>query len=415
MLQRLGFPAIGDNRRFVTALLVDAVGSGVFLPVSILYFLAATPLSLVMIGLALSVASALQLPMAPLLGWLVDTVGAKRMLLAANALEAVGFVGYVFANSFVSVLVAAAFVQIGVTAFWGSYSPMVASISAESERERWFGFLGAARNVSFAVGGLVAALAITIGTVAAYTAVVVVNASSYVGAFLLLLAVPVRRPPGPSTTASAGSGEGWGQVLRDRGYLLLVVTNFTFALAALSLNVAMPVYFTHTLGLPGWVAGLAFTVNTVLIGLAQGLVVTAMGGGVRARMVAIGSLLYGTSFAVLLGASWVGVVAGVVVVLLGIVLYTGGEMVSGPVLTALSTDAAAAHLRGRYISLYQMSWTLAMTVAPVLLTWLLDRGAEALWSVMIASSVVGVVLAGVLRRVLPRAATAVPVTPASTA
>lgn len=408
MLQRLGFPAIGENRRFVTAIVVDAVGSGVFLPISLLYFLAATPLSLVTIGLALSVASALQLPMAPLLGWLVDAVGAKRVLLAANAFEAIGFVGYVFAGSFVTVLVPAALVQIGVTAFWGSYSPTVAAISSEDERERWFGFLSALRNASLAIGGLVAAIAISVGTVTAFTVVVILNATSYVAAFLLVLGVPVRQVAHSVVEHAMGQPSGWTRVVRDRGYLLLVVTNFTYALAAMSLNVAMPVYFTRTLGLPGWVAGIVFTLNTVVIGGFQGLVVTAMGGSVRARMVALGSLFYALSFVVYLGANWVGVAAGVVVVLVATVVYTGGEMVAGPVLTALSTDAAPAHLRGRYVSLYQMSWTVAMTVAPVTLTWLLERGATALWSVMIASSAVGIVLAGVLRRVLPRAATPVP-------
>src|SRR4051794_23185043 len=99
VLQRLGFPAVGRHRRFVVAIVVDALGSGVFLPVSILYFLATTDLSLVRIGLALSIASAIQLPFGPLVGGLVDRYGAKRVLLVANALEAVGFIGYVFAES----------------------------------------------------------------------------------------------------------------------------------------------------------------------------------------------------------------------------------------------------------------------------------------------------------------------------
>lgn len=169
MLQRLGFPVIGAHRRFVTAIAVDAIGSGVFMPISILYFLSSTSLSLVHIGLALSIASALQLPFAPMLGGLVDRIGAKQVLLAANVVQALGFIGYVFADSFGSVLAAAAVVQLGQTAFWGAFSPLVATISEPGERERWFGFLGALRNASFAIGGLVAALAITVGTTTAYT------------------------------------------------------------------------------------------------------------------------------------------------------------------------------------------------------------------------------------------------------
>lgn len=406
MLDRLGFPAIGPHRRFVTALVVDAVGSGVFIPISILYFLASTPLSLVQIGLALSIASALQLPFAPLLGGLVDKVGAKRVLLAANLVQATGFLGYALAGSFGSVLAAAVVVQIGQTAFWGSFSPVVAEISSPGERERWFGFIGALRNASFAVGGLVAALAITIGTATAYTAVVAVNAVSYLAAFALLLGVQPQQVPatGGAKSSTGGSYGGWGQVLRDRPYLLLVVTNYTYATSAMALNIAMPVYFTRSLGLPGWVAGAVFTINTVLIAVGQGLVVNAMGGSVRSNIISLGSLLSAASYLVFLIADRAGVGLAVVAVLVGAVVYTGGELVAGPVLTALSTDAAPAHLRGRYVSLYQMSWTVSSTVAPVSLTWLLQRGAPWLWGVLTAVALVGVVLSTCLRRAMPLAA-----------
>jgi hypothetical protein len=53
---RLGFPPIGTHGRFVTAIAVDALGSGVFMPLTMLYFLAVTPLSLLQIGLAISIA-----------------------------------------------------------------------------------------------------------------------------------------------------------------------------------------------------------------------------------------------------------------------------------------------------------------------------------------------------------------------
>ena len=43
----------GEHRRFVTAIVVDTVGSGVFMPISMLYFLAMTDLSLVQVGSAI--------------------------------------------------------------------------------------------------------------------------------------------------------------------------------------------------------------------------------------------------------------------------------------------------------------------------------------------------------------------------
>ena len=105
-------------------------------------------------------------------------VGAKQVLLAGNALQGAGFVAYLFSDSFVAVTAWTVVVAVGRTAFWGSYGNIVAAISVPGEREKWFGFLGALRNVGFALGGLVSGLAITIGTQTAYAAVVVANAVS---------------------------------------------------------------------------------------------------------------------------------------------------------------------------------------------------------------------------------------------
>src|SRR6476469_10384874 len=190
VLQRLGFPSVGDHRRFVTAIAVDAVGSGVFMPVCMLYFLVTTDLSLVQVGGAISLASAVALPAGPLLGGVVDRYGAKHVLLAGNALQALGYAAYLLTDSFVVLTLWTVVVTVGRTAFWGSYGNIVAASAVPGEREKWFGFLGALRNIGFALGGLVSGLAITIGTQAAYTSVVVANAVSFAVAFLLLLAVP---------------------------------------------------------------------------------------------------------------------------------------------------------------------------------------------------------------------------------
>ena len=96
---------------------------------------------------------------------MVDRIGAKQVLLAGNLLQCVGFLAYLVADSFVGRDRCGRWSsRVGRTAFWGSYGNIVAAISAPGEREKWFGFLGALRNVGFAVGGLVSGVAITIGT-----------------------------------------------------------------------------------------------------------------------------------------------------------------------------------------------------------------------------------------------------------
>jgi MFS family permease len=399
VLHRLGFPSVGNHRRFVTAIAVDAVGSGVFMPVCVLYFLVTTDLSLVQVGAAISLASAVALPVGPLLGGVVDRYGAKRVLLAGNALQALGYVAYLLTDSFVALTVWTVVVTIGRTAFWGSYGNIVAAISVPGEREKWFGFLGALRNVGFAAGGLLSGLAITIGTGSAYAAVVVANAASYVLAFVLLLAVP----PTAATGHRAVAG-GWGTVLRDRPYRLLWCTQLAYSTSMMVLNFAMPVYATAVLGLPGWVTGAVFTLNTVMVGFGQGLVVRAMTGAVRWRVLLLANSVFAASFLVMLGASRLSVALATAVMLVGSVLYTAGELLGGPVHGALSAEAAPEHLRGRYLSLIQLAWNVSGTVAPVGLAWLLDRGPSATWLVLVAVAAAGALLATRLGAVMPHAA-----------
>jgi len=397
--ERLGFPSLGNYRRFVAAIAIDAVGSGVFMPVSMLYFLVTTDLSLVQVGAAISVASLIALPAGPVIGGLVDRYGAKRLLLAGNALQCAGFVAYVVTDGFVGLTVWTVVVVVGRTAFWGSYGNIVGVIARPGEREKWFGFLGALRNVGFAVGGLVSGVAITIGTDPAYLAVVLLNALSYAVAFVLLLAVPPTQTSGHRTPGGA-----WGAVLRDRPYRLLWLNQFVYSTSMMVLNFAFPVYAVTVLGLPGWVTGAVFTINTLMIGFGQGLVVRGMTGSRRWRVLLLTNLVFAASFVLMLGASALSVAMGVVLVIVGAVVYTWGELLGGPVLGALSVEAAPEHLRGRYLSLIQLAWNLSSTVAPVAFAWLLDRGPAPTWLAVTVVALVGAALAVRLGSVLPHAA-----------
>jgi MFS family permease len=407
VLHRLGFPSVGRHRRFVTAIAIDAVGSGVFMPISMLYFLVATHLTLVQVGAAISLASLVALPAGPVIGSVVDRVGAKQVLLAGNVLQGVGFVAYLFADSFLAVTIWTIVVTVGRTAFWGSYGNIVAAISVPGEREKWFGFLGALRNVGFALGGLVSGLAITVGTQGAYAAVVIANAASYAVAFVLLLAVPAihrtRHEPQPGS---------WATVLRDRPYRVLWFAQLAFSTSMMVLNFAIPVYVTTVLGLPGWVTGAVFTLNTIMVGVGQGLAVRAMTGRIRWRILVVTNVFFAVSYVVLLGADAVGVTVGVAVVLAGAVIYTLGELTGGPVTSALAAEAAPEHLRGRYLSMVQLAWNTSSTIAPVAFAWLLERGATPLWLALLALTAVGVAVSTLLGRVMPLADA--PVTNAAT-
>ncbi|MGW2714944.1 MFS transporter, partial [Streptomyces sp. NPDC001356] len=172
-------PSISRHRRFVAAIAIDSIGTGVFVPVSLLYFLATTSLTLTQVGAALTTAGLLALPVGPLGGGLVDRYGTKPVLQAANLAQAVGFAGYLVVGQTWQITVCAWLNSAGRAVFFGCYGATVTALAAPGQRERWFGLLGSVRNIGYALGGLLTAVAVSFGTHGVYTAIVAVNALSY--------------------------------------------------------------------------------------------------------------------------------------------------------------------------------------------------------------------------------------------
>ena len=403
----MGYPDVGSHRRFVSAVGIDALGSGIWLPLSVLYFLCTTDVSLAHVGLALSVAAVLAMPFALVAGQLVDRLGARRTLQTGNLLQVVGFAAYLLADTPLLITVVATLTGVGRAMFWGSYAPMVTVLSEPGERERWFGFLNALRNTGFAVGGLAASVALSIRSDTAMHAVVLLNAASYLVSYALMSRVQVERSEHPSgrpgaTEVSAGR---WWDVVRDPGYRWLVGANLGYALGTMALNVLLPAYVVGRLGLPGWVSAAVYVINTVMIGLGQGLAVRAMTGIMRWRAIVLSATLSAVAFVAFLAAGDVTVTSlAVGLVLAALVVYTLGEMTGGPVLATLAAESPPAHLRGRYQAAYQLSWSAAGAIAPVLYLSLLGAGRWQVWSVLVAIALLGAGCCLPLRRLMPMAA-----------
>jgi MFS family permease len=391
-------PGLSAARRFGAANAIDALGSGLFIPVSLLYFIATTPLSTVRIGLALTVASLLSIPFGPPVGVLVDRFGATPVLQAANLLQAAGFAGYVLADTFPGVLLCAWSVALGRAAFLGSYGVTIAALSTADGRELAFGRQNAIRNLGYAGGGLLSGLAISIGTDAVYAGIVAANAASYLVAFALMSTVPNTR------RASTGRSErAWRTALSDRPYRVVIAVQFCLTASAFALYFVFPVYVSRQLGLPGWIAGGVFTFNALLVGFGQGSAVRAVTGRVRAHVLAAGHLAFGIGYVLMLAALHRSAAVAGVIVIAGTIVYTAGELLAAPITATLAAAAAPDHLRGRYLSLNQLAVSLATALSPAAFAALLARGPSATWLTLAMLALAGVTLSVVAGRMVPEA------------
>ena len=383
--ERWGLPPVRSQWALVTAMVVDTLGTGLYLPFTLLYFLATTTLPITRIGLAMAIATGASLPLGPIWGACADRWSPRAVIVISNLLRVAGFAGYLAVKSFPALVVAAFVVQVGSRAFYSSYTPLIAQIAPRGQRERWFGFLAATRNTGFALGGVLAGIAITGAGTAGYRAVVVANAASFALAALLMLRVTTHAQPQHGQAAHGG----WRTVLADRPYLALTVVNLAFALSSNCIDVVLPVYLVRGLGMPPWTAGASLGLNCVLVAFCQGPVVRLVEGRRRPRLLILAGALSAAAAGVFLAAKPLPAGPALVLIALGVIVFSAGELVQTPVMAVLSAEAAPDALRGRYISLFQLSWTVSNTAGLAVLSWLLGVGALATWGFLAAVALGG--------------------------
>ncbi|WP_412538249.1 MFS transporter [Longispora sp. K20-0274] len=395
-----------NRRAFAAGMLIDAVGTGLYMPFALLFFHHLSGLSLTAVGAGLTVAGFAALAVSPAVGTLIDRLGARRILLASFALRAVAFACYPLADTFPLFLLVTAATALGQQASAPATPAFVSEIAHGADRDRLLAVNRSVRNGGMGAGGVLAGALLLLDGDLGYLAIALLNAASFAVAIPLMLhASPGYRPPTRArrpATDPAPAGRGYRDVLADRPYLALTATNFLLALSYVALALAMPVYLHRVLGVPEALAGTVFAVNTVLIAV-LGVPVSRLAlRARRTRAAALGGVAFAGSFLAfaLLPVLPTGptMIAAVLVVA---TFYTGAELVHSTPAQGLAVHAAPDHLRGRYLSAYQLSWAVAQTVAPVLITFMLGLGDWQVWAGLGGAALAGAGLLVRLERRLP--------------
>jgi MFS family permease len=379
------------------ALAVDMLGSGLFLPISLLYFTHVTGLRLSTVGLLLSAAAIASLPVPLIVGHVADRYRPLDRVLLAQVMQGAAFAAYGWAHSPVAVLAVATLASVGQRLFWSSFFSVVAALAAPGEdsrhADRRYAAAGMIQMASMGVGTLLGGLAVTYGW---YRPVVYLNAASFLVSALLLVLAP-RDRQAPVAEADAG---GYRAMLRDRPYLLLIAVNTAFALCSIFVGIAVPVYLVERLPAPHWLIGPLLTANTVLLASGQALAVRLVRPLSRARGVALAGAFWVIWALIYAAAVRVPGWALVPYLLLGMVFYAAADLIHAPLSNALSAAAAPPAQRGRYLAVYQYTFAFATILAPTFFTALYAHGPVVPWLALAVLATAATVTMYVLHRPL---------------
>ncbi|MFF4344371.1 MFS transporter [Kitasatospora sp. NPDC001540] len=390
---------VPGERNLIAGMLVDAVGTGMYVPFSLVFFQRITGLPLPTIGTVLTAAGLLAMGAMPVGGWAVDRFGARRVRLALYLVRGLGFLAFPLGTTLSVFALVATLSAAGAQAFPATQQALIGELTEGEHRDRLMALGRSVNNAGLGAGGLLAAGLVQLAGDDGFLAVAWLNAATFFVA--ALFALRIRTTPRVRPAAGRQRAD-YRTVLRDRPYAGLTAANFLIALGYSALSVLLPVYAVSRFDLPASVAGPLFAVNTALCAFA-GVPVGTLSRRFarRTRVAAVGAAVFATAFlgfALLDAVPRRGVMAGLVGLL---VLYTIGELVHSPSAGALSVSAAPAEARGRYLATYQLSWALSQTLAPSLFTGLLAVDGRLPWLVLAVCSAAGAFLLLVLEPRLP--------------
>jgi Na+/melibiose symporter-like transporter len=248
----------------LAALAVDNFGSGLFLPVALLYVTRVAGLPLAEAGTVVAAGTAAGLAMPAVAGRFVDSAGALRVVVGAEVLQLLGAVAYLAARGAVVVAVAAVLLAAGQQSFYSSLFSLISDVAGDGPKDRPFAVVAVVRGVSFSLGSLAAGALLSLAGPPAYRIAVVADAVSF-AIWALLLAAAVRVPR-PDRQVSRLAPAGGGRLLADRPFLAIIVACGLATLAGDVFLSGFGVYALRELHTQPWLPGAALAVVAGLNG-----------------------------------------------------------------------------------------------------------------------------------------------------
>jgi predicted MFS family arabinose efflux permease len=312
-------------------------------------------------------------------GHLSDHVGRRPLILVAWACQAGLMVSFLAAGGREAVglgliCLAGLFFQLGSAAD----QAMIADLVPPERHEPAYAAVRVANNLGITIGPPLGGALLAIGS---WSALFAGGAAISFAGFLLALRFLPRR--GAYSPAEPPTRHSFGVIVRDRPFLLFMVSAAFAWLVYVSFEVVLPISLVQGHGYAPSTWGFIVVVNPLVVTLFQLRLTRRLRAVPGALKLAVGLPLMGLPFLFL---SVVDAIPAVMVMLLVFVL---GEMLWVPTSQAIVAGLAPEDVRGAYMGAFGSMAAIGFALAPLLGLQVRESfGDAALWTVVASLSVV---------------------------
>ena len=345
---------------------IDRLGGFMLYPFFALYLTEKYKIGMSTVGLLFAVFSISGMVGSALGGAIADRMGRKTVIIFSLILSSLSALGMGFAPT-IGVFIAVV-VLVGTLSSIGhpAHEAVVADLLPQERRAEGYGIIRVVFNMAVIIAPPLAGLLIA----NSYLTLFLVDAViSLICAAVVLLALPETKPqalPHAKPETMKQTFAGYGRVFKDTPFLAFIGVTVMMTLVYMNMNSTLGVYLRDQHGLPEIQYGWLISINAIIVVLFQFWVTRRLEKYKPMLMMAAGSLLYAVGFAMY------GFVPTFALFVVAMIVITIGEMVVSPFQQALVASFAPEDMRGRYMAVSGLSWSISFTVGPYFAGLLLD-------------------------------------------
>lgn len=345
--------------------LIDRIGSSMVWPFITIYMRQRLGIPLTTITLMLTLNSAFNLVATFIAGPVVDRFGRKGVMVLSLAASSIRMVIMSMAGT-VEIWIVLLIVD-------GIFSPlyrvggdaMVADLIGPERRTDAYALLRMIANLGVAIGPAIGGFVILLSyALTFYTAA---TADAFFALLILFFVTETLPRLGAGAQAGDPVDGGYSRVVQDRPFLFFCGVYTLAGMAYSLMMVLLPVYAKENFGVLESQYGLIMATNAAMVVLFQYVTTQLTKRHHHLRVLAVGSAFYA------LGVGSVAWGWNFPTFLLSMVLLTIGEMIMIPTSTTLTANLAPPDMRGRYMSVYGLTWAAGFGLGPVIGGFLNDH------------------------------------------
>jgi MFS family permease len=370
-------------------------GYGLVLPFEIIYLHQIRGFSTSTAGLVLAATMGTAAIVTPPTGALLDRYSAKAIVVAGSLVSALGYAGFAYVEHPWQAFACSIAGGAGFGAAGTANRTLVVRLVTPEQRPAAFALNRVGGNFGIGVGATVAGFIVAASqSLRSFQFLYLVDAVTF-AAFALIVLAAVPSPRAETVRATHADRAGFRTVARDRIFLTVIAANVVLVVVGHTFfsNILSPFAAAHTTVGPSAI-GIVFLVNTSVIVIAQIPAVPVVSRMRRTVGFAATSALFAVALLAVLPATLIHSELAAASLLVGVaIVFALGEIAHILVLGPLVADMAPAHLLGRYLSLYSLTFTLSLTIGPAIGGVLLQSAPDAIWwGGALAAVLAGVVL-----------------------